>query len=236
MLTADFSRLSLTPGSVMLDAGCGTGRHACEAYRREGVGVVAVDMNLEDLRKATYTLYSMDADGVGRGAFWGTTVTDVTNLPFTDGYFDAVLCSEVLEHVPDNRRAIAELVRVLKPGGDMAVTVPRYLPEKICWLLSEEYHNEPGGHIRIYRKKELLTLLEDAGLNCCGMEYRHALHSPYWWLKCLVGHRRDDSRAVNLYRKLLEWDIVEAPAATRTLDRFLNPLISKSTVYYLKKN
>jgi len=226
----------MRPGAVILDAGCGTGRHACEAYRWNGVGVVAVDMNLDDLRKATYTLYSMDDDGAGKGSFWGTSVADITALPFEDDFFDVVLCSEVLEHIPDNRGAIRELVRVLKPGKDMVVTVPRYFPEKICWLLSEEYHNEPGGHIRIYKRKELLALLEEAGLVYCHREYRHALHSPYWWLKCLVGHRRDDSRVVNSYRRFLEWDIVKRPPLTKTVDKLLNPLISKSVVYYLKKN
>lgn len=233
MLTADFSRLALKPGALFLDAGCGTGRHACEAYRRPGVGVVGVDMNMEDLRKAAYTLFTMENEAAG---FWAVSKADVTRLPFEDGAFDVVLCSEVLEHIPDNRKAVSELVRVLKPGGDCVVTVPRYFPERVCWALSREYHNEPGGHIRIYRTRQLLSLLENAGLRHLRMEYRHALHAPYWWLKCLVGHRRDDSRLVNSYRRLLEWDIMKQPRLTRTLDRLLNPIIAKSVVFYLKKN
>lgn len=226
----------MNPGTLVLDAGCGTGRHACEAYRWDGVGVIGVDMNLEDLRKATYTFFTMDTDALGKGSFWGTSVTDITALPFEDDFFDVVVCSEVLEHIPDNGKAIRELVRVLKAGKDMVVTVPRYLPERICWVLSTDYHNEPGGHIRIYRERELLDLLEEAGLQCQCKDYRHALHTPYWWLKCFLGHQRDDSALVNLYRRFLEWDIVKGPALTRTLDRLLNPLISKSVVYYLKKN
>jgi ubiquinone/menaquinone biosynthesis C-methylase UbiE len=233
MLTADFSRLALKPGALFLDAGCGTGRHACEAYRRPGVGVVGVDMNMEDLRRAAYTLFTMENEAAG---FWAVSKADVTRLPFEDGTFDVVLCSEVLEHIPDNRKAVSELVRVLKPGGDCVVTVPRYFPERVCWALSREYHNEPGGHIRIYRTRQLLSLLENAGLRYLRMEYRHALHAPYWWLKCLVGHRRDDSRLVNSYRRFLEWDIMKQPRLTRMLDRLLNPIIAKSVVFYLKKN
>ena len=46
-------------------------------------------------------------------------------------------------------------MRVLKPGGSLAITVPRWLPERVCWALSDEYHANEGGHIRIYRADEL---------------------------------------------------------------------------------
>ncbi|MCK9229747.1 MAG: class I SAM-dependent methyltransferase [Syntrophales bacterium] len=236
MLTADLSRLRMSPGTVILDAGCGAGRHACEAWRLRGINVVAVDMNADDVWRTTYTLKAMDDETEERrDTFWGTSVTDITALPFRDAFFDVVICSEVLEHVPDSEKAVREMVRVLKPGKDMVVSVPRYLPERICWALSDEYHHEPGGHIRIFKNNELLGLLSRAGLRCRRREYRHALHSPYWWLKCFVGHRREDSTSVNLYRKFLEWDIMERPVAARILDRLLNPLMAKSIVYYLTK-
>ncbi len=53
---------------------------------------------------------------------------DVTRLPFPDGAFDVVICSEVMEHIPDNRKAVSELMRVLKPGGDLVVSVPPLAP------------------------------------------------------------------------------------------------------------
>ena len=193
---------------------------------------MGIDLNMEDLRKAALTLYLMD--GVDHGS-WVISRADATKLPFRDSSFDVVICSEVLEHIPGNREAIAELVRVLKQGKDLVVSVPRFLPERICWALSSDYHNEPGGHIRIYRKRELLSLLENAGTKCWSVRYKHALHAPYWWLKCIVGHRNDSSRPVNLYRKFLEWDIMKHPFLTGTLDKMLNPLIAKSIVFYLRK-
>jgi SAM-dependent methyltransferase len=232
MLTVDFHKLEIAPGSRILDAGCGTGRHLFEAYRFEDAQVVGVDLNWEDLRKARYTLYTMGE--ASRGS-WAVSRADATRLPFRDASFDLVICSEVLEHVPDNHAAVAELVRVLKPGKDLVVSVPRYLPERICWALSEDYHNEPGGHIRIYRKKEIKGLLESAGLRCWGVHYKHGLHAPYWWLKCLVGHKNESNGFVNLYKKFLEWDIIEHPALTRGLEWMLNPLIAKSVVFYLRK-
>ena len=63
----------------------------------------------------------------------------------------------------------------------------------------------------------------------------HALHSPYWWLRCAVGPDRDDHPLVRPYRRLLEWDIVSAPAVTRCAERVLNPLVGKSLVVYATK-
>jgi SAM-dependent methyltransferase len=177
-------------------------------------------------------MHSQNGGGSGRCLI---SRADVARLPFKNGAFSAVICSEVLEHIPDSHSAVRELVRVLRPGGELVVSVPRYLPERICWALSEAYHNEPGGHIRIYRRKELQAMLEEAGLTCLEVRYKHGLHSPYWWLKCLVGHNNEQSWPVNLYKKFLEWDIIKGPLLIRTLERLLNPFIAKSIVFYLKK-
>lgn len=232
MLTVDFTEIPLKVGMRILDAGCGSGRHLCEAFRTLGVEVVGVDLNWEDLCETKAMLTLMEHEQAGR---WIVARADVTRLPFSDGSFDVVVCSEVLEHIADNRTAVAELLRVLKPWGDLAVTVPRFLPERICWVLSKAYHCEPGGHIRIYKKEELLKLLKEAGANCRRIRYRHGLHAPYWWLRCLVGHKNENFPLVRAYRKFLEWDIIKHPPLTAIMDRLLNPLIGKSIIFYLKK-
>ncbi len=232
MLTADFELLGIQPGDRVLDAGCGTGRHACEIFRTLGADVVGVDLNRDDLRTAAFTLGSMEAL---TGGSWMISQADVTRLPFRDEAFDVVICSEVLEHVPENRAAVSELVRVLKREGVIVVSVPRFFPERVCWFLSLAYHQEPGGHIRIYTQKELLALLENAGTRCWRIRYKHSLHVPYWWLKCIVGHKNERSRLVNLYRRFLEWDIIQRPPLTRLLDKLLNPIMAKSIVFYLRK-
>ena len=232
MLTVDFKQLQLRAGTRVLDAGCGNGRHLCESFRTPGVDVAGVDLKWDDLSKARGFLSLMAGDREGR---WLVAQADITNLPFSDGSFDVVICSEVLEHIEDNQTAVAELVRVLKPGGDLVVTVPRFLPERICWTISRAYHQEPGGHIRIYKNTELQNLLEEAGVRCRRIRYRHGLHAPYWWLKCLVGHKNETFPLVRAYRKFLEWDIIRHPPLTALMDRILNPLIGKSIIFYLKK-
>jgi SAM-dependent methyltransferase len=160
---------------------------------------------------------------------------DAYRLPFADATFDVVVAAEILEHLPADTTAMAELARVLKPGGRLAVTVPRWLPEKVCWALSDDYHSNEGGHIRIYRGSELRARLQAEGLVLEGRHHAHALHAPYWWLKCAVGVHKPDHPAVRAYHRLLVWDMMRAPRLTRWSERLLNPLIGKSVVVYLRK-
>ena len=234
MITFDFRKFRIRPGFRILDIGCGSGRHMGEAVCHSKTTSVGTDLNPADLRQAQTRLEDLKKMGFARG-IWHLAAADITRLPFADQYFDLVICSEVLEHIPDHHRAVAEAVRVLKPGGNLAVSVPRHFPEKICWILSPAYRNMAGGHIRIYKKRELVNLLESAGVKLWGTAYAHSLHTPYWWLKCLLGVERKNCTVVNLWHRFLVWDLMEHPALTRFADRLLNPLMGKSLVLYLKK-
>ena len=130
---------------------------------------------------------------------------------------------------------MAELFRVLKPGGLAAVTVPRWLPEKICWALSDEYHEVEGGHVRIYRGNELAERLNDAGFQTSGHQPR-ARAARAVLVAALRGRgEQGDHPATKLYHKLLVWDMMTHPEITRTAEELLNPIIGKSLVLYLRK-
>lgn len=238
MLTVDFDRLGLHPGDRVLDMGCGAGRHAFEMYRRGG-DVVAFDQDGDELAGVLEIFGAMRDQGeVPLGAEADIKQGDALAMPFADEEFDRIVASEVLEHIPDDETAIAELVRVLRPGGTIAVTVPRWLPERICWALSDQYHEVEGGHVRIYTGDELVGKLRAAGLEYLGKDHAHGLHSPYWWLKCAVGVDNDQHPLVKAYHEVLVWDIMRRPGysrVTRLAERALNPLIGKSMVLYLRK-
>ncbi|HUL98920.1 MAG TPA: class I SAM-dependent methyltransferase, partial [Mycobacterium sp.] len=155
MLTVDFDRLGLGLSMKVIDVGCGAGRHAFEAYRR-GADVVAFDQDAAELHGVDSILTAMAEDGEApTSATAEAVVGDALALPYAAETFDCVIASEILEHIPDDETAIAELIRVLKAGGTLAVTVPRWFPERVCWWLSDEYHSNEGGHVRIYRASEL---------------------------------------------------------------------------------
>ncbi len=235
MLTVDFDRFGVLPGERVLDMGCGAGRHAFELYRR-GADVVALDQNTSDLAEVAVMFEAMAAEGqVPTGSSAATVEGDALALPFDDGEFDRIIAAEILEHIPDDRTAMEELFRVLKPGGVLAVTVPRWFAEKVNWALSDAYHEVEGGHVRIYKESELRGRLEDVGFVVDGRSFAHALHSPYWWLKCAVGVDNDTHPLVTAYHRVLVWDIMKAPALTRAADRLFNPVVAKSVVVYCHK-
>ena len=234
MLTVRYDKLGVKAGDRLLDMGAGAGRHAFEALRL-GASVTALDYSLDDIRKAGSTLYAMELEGgLPETASSGCVNGDALRLPFAAATFDRIICSEVMEHIPDDRAAATELFRVLKPGGTIGVTVPSWGPELVNWALDSEYHAPAavGGHVRIYRKSEISERLRTAGFDLYGSHRAHALHSPYWWLKCAVGPHRQDHGAVNAYTKFLEWDIIKAPKITRLADRVLSPVLGKSLAIY----
>ncbi|MBT8339835.1 MAG: methyltransferase domain-containing protein [Desulfatitalea sp.] len=236
MITVDFNRLPLWPGCRVLDIGCGSGRHTAAAYALDRAQVIGADADFQNLVAARSRLKVHDAAELHGNGRWCLNVADITRLPYPAACFDLVICSEVLEHIRDDAQAMDEIVRVLKPERHLVVSVPREWPEAICWALSPAYRRDQGGHLRIYNAHRLVRRLLCRGLHHQGTHFAHSLHSPYWWLKCLVGCRRDNLWPVRLYHRFLTWDIMQRPRITRMLDRRLNPLMGKSIVlYFIKK-
>ena len=234
MLTVDYARLGVGPGQRVLDIGCGAGRHSFEALRL-GAHVVAADLDDVTLKDVVQMGAAMIGEGQAPDGSLSGTRADARMLPFANDSFDRVIASEVLEHIVDDEAALREIARVLKPGGRAAVTVPRRGPERVCWALSTDYHAATGGHVRIYRREELKARIERTGLRVEGHHYAHALHSPYWWLKCALGV--DGShRVTDAYHSLLVWDITRRPRALRAVEHALDPLMGKSLVVYATKD
>lgn len=230
MLTVALDRLALAPGARALDLGCGRGRHLHAIASHSTATAIGLDLSAQDLA-ATRDAFKLMPERKDWGVAQGTAL----NLPFADDSFDAVVCSEVLEHIIPYETALDEIARIVKPGGALAVSVPRGWPEAICWRLSKDYQNEPGGHVRIFKRAELKRAIEARGFRFTGGHGAHALHAPYWWLICAVWKRRDDHPLVRAYKRFLEWDLMKRPAVTRALETMLNPVLGKSIVMYFDR-
>lgn len=235
MRTIALERLDLRPGLRVLDLGCGRGRHLHALYYDYELDVVGLDLSMEDMSEARRWF-----DGVGdarpEGRSYGLTVGDALHLPFKDNAFDRIVCSEVLEHIPDYATAFEEIRRVLKPDGLLAVSVPSAWPERLCWRLSDAYHSAPGGHIRIFTRAELVEAAARRGFRETGRARVHGLHSPYWWLQCALWDAKERHPAVAAYRRFLEWDIMKRPLLTRLMAAIADPVIGKSSVHYFDRD
>jgi SAM-dependent methyltransferase len=234
MITIEPDLLEIQDSECILDAGCGNGRHIWQVCKVNKGQSVAFDLDVPSLQKAAFMLQNMDEKKECAGP-WYMVAGSVTSLPFDDHTFHKVICSEVLEHIPDLNKAMSELVRVLKPGGILAVSVPSTFAESVCWKISEEYHNTPGGHIRIFKHGEILGLLKDFNLDVFEVRYKHAFHSIYWWSKGIFGLKNEKAFIPAQYYKFLVWDIYNGHKYTKWLEAGLNRVFPKSTAIYCRK-
>jgi SAM-dependent methyltransferase len=101
---------------------------------------------------------SRDAVNTAQGRGLQTATMDVTRLAIPDASVDLVVALDVLEHIEDDRAAVAELLRILRPGAVLLVTVPAY-----NWLWSS--HDVANHHVRRYRRSELRALLRKNGFD-----------------------------------------------------------------------
>ncbi|RYY77130.1 MAG: class I SAM-dependent methyltransferase [Gammaproteobacteria bacterium] len=234
MLTINYKLLNFTNDDIVLDVGCGEGRHIIHACLEHDILGIGVDLSSQDLKIASERFAPFNGQNPKSQFF--LQQTDATRLPFADNSFDKIICSEVLEHIENYSGVLLEIKRVLKPEGTLAISVPRAWPEKICWRLSQAYHQVEGGHIRIFDAFKLRSEIENLGFTFMHRYWAHALHSPFWWLKCLWWKSQDNSRLIKMYHRLLVWDLMQKPWLTQTLERMLNPILGKSVVMHFRKS
>jgi len=233
MLTFNFNKFNLNHDGLMLDVGCGEGRHIFGVMQDyPDMKCIGLDMDKDSLNKAEEGYeYFESISNVGVDFLKGSAYS----LPFPNNSFDLIVCSEVLEHLHEYNDAVREIHRVLKPGGKFYASVPASWPEKICWRLSKDYQNQPGGHLRIFNQKKLVSEIKNSGFKFLSSEKFHSIHSPYWWLRCLFWKSQDSNFLVKIYKKLLEFHILKKPLFLDIIDKALNPIMGKSFAMYFEK-
>jgi ubiquinone/menaquinone biosynthesis C-methylase UbiE len=147
--------LDLTRDDVLLDLGCGTGAASRAASAVTGL-VIGVDLSGEMISRAAEL-----ASGVENIRF---LIADSEQLPFHDGAFTAVLCSNSFHHYPDPSRAVREMARVLASDGRLVIgDACADLPA--ARIADAVLRRIEPGHVRLYRSGELGSFLQRAGLS-----------------------------------------------------------------------
>ena len=233
MLTFNLTKYSLNESGTMLDVGCGEGRHIFGIMQNyPEMKCIGLDMDDDSLVKAEegYEFFE-SISNAGAEFLKGSAYS----LPFQNNSLDLIVCSEVLEHLHQYNDAVKEIHRVLKPGGKFYASVPASWPEKICWALSKDYQNQPGGHLRIFNQSKLVSEISDAGFKFLSSDRFHSIHAPYWWLRCFFWNTQDSNIIVKLYKKILERHILKKPFLLDCIDKIFNPFMGKSFSMYFEK-
>jgi SAM-dependent methyltransferase len=230
LLTVDLEQLRVQPGDRLLDAGCGEGRHCFGALER-GARVVGLDLDRPSIDAGAGRLRERAGELDSLGAM---LQGNAFQLPFPDASFDRVICSEVMEHVHDFRGAARELARVTRPGGTVAVTIPTATSEHLYLRLGDEYFESPGGHIRIFRPRDLAEGLAAAGFATLSCGFAHGLHTPYWVLRSAMHlPDADQSAMVRAYRQFLI--MATASRFLARVEGVLNRICPKSVILYAER-
>lgn len=168
LLASLIRKLRLSLEAPVLDLGTGTGgnlRLLKQLGFTQVVGLDANEMAIQCCREKGFA-------EVKKG--------DICDLPFEDHRFQLVLATDILEHVDDDLRALAEIKRVLRPGGEAVMTVPAF---QSLWGIQDEL----GHHKRRYRIRTLQRRVREAGMECRESFYfNYLLFFPIWLARKLV--------------------------------------------------
>lgn len=167
----------ITAEDVVVDVGSGDGGLGIFAARRARETIL-VDQDAERLERAVATVLDQGGRNV-RGA-----PGDAAALALGDGVASRVICTEVLEHVDDPAKVMAELVRIGRPGARYLLSVPNAAAERLQQGLAWPVYFEKPNHIRIFDPDEFTRLVEDAGLiieNRCGYGFFWTMHLMLFW-------------------------------------------------------
>ncbi len=230
MQTIDFDLFEIESEEIMLDVGCGDGRHSL-SKKIHGATIISLDMNEDRLSELKYKIRGQSSDHNGNSIH--ILRGDALKLPFPDESIDKVVCSEVLEHIPEVEDCIEEINRVLKPSGELAISVPSWFSEVLYEYLAEEYLGKPGGHIHVFTRGELKEIVEKNGFEIWRTDAGHSLHFLYWLLRAIFGIEEEDNLLPSLYHSFLE--SADNSKFWKNVENSLNNLFPKSYIIYAKK-
>ena len=231
METFNFKHINLKKVKNMVDVGCGNGRHLKSlGFKLKEAKIIGIDQSFDEISSLKREFDNHICKNQNNYTFLNE---DVRHIALPNNSQDLVICSEVLEHVPNFEKVLQECKRILKPSGVLLISVPSYLPERICWLFSKEYQQTPGGHIRIFTKSFLQEAFRKQELKVFKKHKQHAFHSLYWIIRSR--NKMNDSKFLKSFHELLVKQMFGQAIFSANLEKLINPLFGKSECFYLKK-
>ena len=168
-----FSGFAIRPEDTFLDVGCGDGGASIFAAR-QGCAVISTDVLPEKIEQLAKRLERTTARSVR------CEVSNSNPLPVADSSVTRVVCTEVMEHVPDPEQFIRELARVGAPNALYMLTVPDPAAEHVQEKLAHPIYWAPPHHVRIFSREQFGKLVTDAGLVIEKRDY-YGFYWALWW-------------------------------------------------------
>ncbi len=217
---------------TVIDVGCGDGA-LIQFCAQQGAEVVFIDRDEARLARTNTRIEASPAR-----AKLGIR-SDCAPIPVADNSGDLVICTEVLEHVPDPEAFLSELVRVAKSGGQLLVTVPDSRSEQFVGATAPSAYFEEPNHIRIFSSEQFRELLLGAGLEIESHQYMGCFWSVYWplsWLTCEPGAGLPvDNPHPIIDHWIRLWEAVQDHPQGHKIRTALNQLLPKSQSIVARK-
>jgi SAM-dependent methyltransferase len=216
---------------TVVDVGCGTGP-ACEFAARRGAEVYAVDIDPDAIAAVRKRM-----QGVELARPFHTVVSDSDPLPLPNGIATRVLAQEVMEHVDDPRRFVAELVRIGRPGARYLLTVPDPASEAVQKVLAPDLYWRRPNHLRVFERKEFEGLITAAGLRIEHRAYYGFFWSMWWALFWCGGRGTEFGGSVTplLKRWNQTWAALLTTPGGDRVRRALDEFMPKSQIVIARK-
>lgn len=180
----DLDLLGLKVENKVLDIGCSFGEQAME-IAKQGLVVYGIDLSFELIKK-----FRNRAREKKLQCF--PIVGDATKMPYKSNQFDAIIATEVFEHIPDVKGAIKESFRVLSFGGRACISVPSKITEQI-FMTIHPFWVQDSTHVHLFSQKRIISLLEEVGFKIERVEKLNFEWTLFWLIHSIFKTQFDQT-------------------------------------------